>query len=113
MIPARGSFISHRAWNQSRDRIHNHCRAQFTAAQNVVANRKLPVSQKLADALIDTFISAADQELHDPTQRSRPLQLIKPVYPARKAKSHFASPSSVAHAPLHSASQYIQRSVPA
>ncbi len=55
-------FIAQGARQQPRDRVHDHGRAQLSAAQHVIADRNLAVRQSFGHALVHAFIAPADQD---------------------------------------------------
>src|SRR5579864_5980723 len=60
-IYGRGLVPQH-AFLQASHRVHHHRRRQLTAAQHVIANRDLLVGQVFRDALIDSFVTATNQQ---------------------------------------------------
>jgi len=57
---ARG-LVAERTGNKPGDGVDNNSGSKLTSAQNVVADGKLHIAVELIDALVDTFISPAEQ----------------------------------------------------
>src|SRR5439155_19666076 len=70
----RRCFISHRTGNQSRNRIHDDCRSQFPAAQNIIADRNFAIREIRSHALVHAFVAPANQ--YQPVERR---ELSSPV----------------------------------
>jgi hypothetical protein len=61
-------FVSHRAGKQPHHRFHNHGCGHFSAAQNVIADGKFAVGEKIRHPFIHALVAPADQ--HDAVEQA-------------------------------------------